>query len=1482
MKKLVSVFCGVMFGILLAFGCGVVFGDGVASADDVQTDNTRIITIKKEQYEYFEIEELSYVIDGIQVQYNKNYFVGDDENQYKYKVEYSGVSGSLGLLEGDTPQTLYFNSEPFINELPGYGVATMIFKMDADSEFYCKLSPKDGRFYYFSGFSFTLKEGSPYQVDETEIGENGIKFKGVYDESLGCFYQTINTEHTFHYDMDGEKLWFKIMGVKSDMTINVSTTTKVLGVTTSGNGVDYITSRQYFGYTDPVEIKFTSANGYIVDKLELFYGGVKVITFYGGMQTNGVNYFKNGATYDKTIAYGNFVLAYDSDLEWEVPEDDNSNYAVLKVKNETEEEYEGLKSFVVTLTDKGVLTISSARVSEWVKVDVSVQKYAQIDFEKMVEEDKQFSSEPFQRVIISSTDETDPDAIVYDATTGEIPTRIFVVGFENSYLYVQVDLKIGYNFTDAISSDYIYGDSYINRYFAGGSLVISALQENAVTLTINMVTGSGEDTKLFANSMTKICISKDGVTTTETLEEYLSQTAKSGYATLRGIERGTTVQILIELSPYYMMEIEGVKYASRYLNFEYLVNENKTLTVVVSEISFEVPVMYESQEIGTLKIYFEKVENIVAENGSISVSATYQARFKAVGDDAFKFISLTYPNKYGFNLVNFNVTYDGETVSLLKVFSDGYFGIDDTDETLHSFFASTVFNIPTNGLTIEAVFSSKLIDFYFDYNGTRYYGKTYYGESEIYMQNRVVVSERGMYFGGVTATIGDDEYTILTIEKADIVLVEEGEFAGMYMYKISSAFDVDDTQATYKIILSYSTYQVTFVFTTDAENYINLEKEVKYNSEFSIEELNTESLPRPFYATGYNLIGWNLATADGVNFVILTDDDADAEYDYFNTFTYEWTENVRFIPVYAPGVAMVTIYDSNGNFTNSIKIHYDDNVAETLGELLIDDNGNYYKSEKFGYDYLGFYDSKTAGNLVLAYQEDPEGYSVVESLTEYFKKVDGVIKWALEENLDLYGRFDAVNYSLDLTFTNYTNCHGTSAVATSTGTITTVSTGKFYISDFFITDTLVLSGLAPYSTAFISKITVGVKNYEGGEATMREVSFYAVCDRAGNVTSTNVDSLFDETSCKLTLIVADFINEESGADTIVVNIEYLPITYIVSFTANLVSADGSIVLSDKSETYYYKLTAYTVFVGQVNNWERCDEEGNAYTGKGWWNLITPSSRLIFTSQSLNGIAGLRFTASNGKVYSFKCWKDIARDVEIDELSSLADSYDFVSVFSDEYDVTVNYHIYNDIANNYTNHYTTGYFWAYNSTTSSYYIDNAVAVNAYEIYLIGGSLYYISGWTDGEVSGFTLASAIENIIEMNDALSLTYNKETYQIDLYAVYTGFSFSVGETSDSYVAKVNLPNDPSGNRYDDADVIWLAVNKSDYDELSSTNYSDADKITNIYRYSEGMASYNVGTGNSFSKSVTIGEDKYLFAVVVRKIDNVDYQIAYVAVRVI
>lgn len=1482
MKKLVSVFCGVMFGILLAFGCGVVWSENVASADDVQTGNTRVVTIKKEQYEYFEIEEMSYVIDGIRVQYNKNYFVGDDENEYKYKVEYSGVSGSLGLLEGDTPQTLYYNTEPFSEILDGYGVETMVFKVDADSEFYCKLSPKDGRFYYFSGFSFTLKEGSPYKVDETEMGENGINFKGAYDETLGCFYQTINTEHTFHYDMDGDKLWFKIMGVKSDMTIEISRETKVSQTIITGNGASYIQARKYFGYTDPVEIKFTSADGYIIDKLDLFYGGQKVITFYGGMQTSGVNYFKDDATYDNTISYGNFVLAYESDFEWEMPEDDNSNFAVLKVKNETTEEYTGIKSFTVNLTDKGVLSISSARLSEWVRVDVSVQKYAQLDFEKMTEEEyKQFSSEPFNKVIISATDETDPDAIIYDSSVAEIPTRIFVVGFESSYLYVQVDLKLGYNFTDAISSDYIYGDSYINRYFAGGSLVISALQENAVTLSINMVAGSGNDAKLFANSMTKICISKDGVTTVEDLEEYLSQTAKSGYATLRGIERGTNVQILIELSPYYMMEVEGTLYASRYLNFEYTMTENKTITVKVSEISFEVPVTYGDQTIGTLKIYFERVENIVSNNG-ISVSATYQARFKAVDEDAFGFISLTHPNKYGFKLVNLQVVCDGQTVNLLKVFSDGYFGIDSTDYSLHSFLATTVFNIPDNNLTVEAVFTSKLIDFYFDYNSTRYVGKTYYGESEIYMQNLVQVVERGMYFGGITAKIGSDEFIFQALE-AGAVLVEDGEFAGMYKYDIMSVFNIDDASATYEIILSYSTYKVTFVFTTDTENYSNLERDVKYNSEFSIEQLNTDNLPRPFYATGYNLIGWNLAEDDSVNYVILTDDNLDADFTYYNTFTYEWIENVRFVPVFAPGVAVVTIYDTSGNFMNSIKIHYDDEVLQTLGGLISDGNGNYYKNEKFGYDFLGFFDAMTAGNLVLSYNEDPEGYSINEELTQYFKNEDNVIRWALEENLDLYGRFDAVNYSLDLTFTNFTDCHGTKQVATNTGTVTTVGTGAFYISNFFITDTLVLSGLNPLSTAYISKITVGVKNFEGeDEPVMREVSFYAVCDRAGNVTITNVDSLFNESRYELTLVVADFINEESGADTIVVNIEYLPITYIVSFTASLVTSDGTMILSDKSETYYYKLTASTAYIGQVNNWERCDEEGKVYAGKGWWNLTTPSTRLTFTSQSLNGIAGLRFTAPNGKVYSFKGWKDVTQDVEIGDLSKLNGAYDFVSVFSDEYDVTVNYLIYNDISKDYTMHYTTGYFWSYNSTTKNYYIDNAIVANAYEIYLIGGNLYYIAGWTDSEVSGFTTLDDVNSYITMNDSLSLTYNKEPYQLELFALYNRFDFSVSETTNSYVAEVNLPNDPSGNSYDDSDVIWLAVDKSDFDTLSSTNYSDADKITNIYRYSEGMASYKIGSGKEFSKSQTVAEDKYLFAVVVRKINDVDYQIAYVAVRVI
>lgn len=1485
MKKLVSAVCGVMLGILVAFSCGILFTENVANAESSQEASTRIVTIKKEQYEFYEVEELSYFVDGIQVQYSKSLFVGDGGNKYAYKVDYSGVAGDFGLITGDSPKTLYYNTEPFadVEGFGAYGIDTMSFLVDADSEFYCKLSPKNGRSNYFSGFSFSVKEGSPYQVDSTTIGENGIKFSGRYDDTLGCFTQTINIEHTFHYDMDGDNLWFKIMGVKSDMTIEVGYSVKVLGTTITGNGASFVTARQYFGYTDPVEIKFTSDNGYIIDKLDLYYGGVKVITFYGGMQTSGVNYFKNNATYDKTIAYGNFVLAYESDLEWEVSEPDDSNYVALNVKNDSSEDAKGINSFATKLTDKGELIIYSNYLSEWVKVDVSAQKYAQIDFEKTMEEDKKFSSEPFNKVIISTTDETDPDAIIYDATTGVIPTRIFVVGFESDYLYLQVDLKVGYNFTSAIDSLYIYGDSYINRFFAGGSLVVSALQENAVTLSINMMSGSGADAKLFTNSMTRIYISKDGVTSVDALKLYASQTATSGYATLRGIERGTAVQILIEISPYYMMDIEGTLYASQYLNFSYQVDENKTINITVSEICFEVPVSYESEEIGTLKIYFERVENVVAGDGSIAVSATYEARFKAKDGAEYDFISLTHPNKYGFNLVNFSVNYNGTRTNLLKLYNDGTFGVDASDQTLHSFLASVVFSIPTNGLEVEASFTSKLIDFYFDYNDIRYFGRVYYGTKDIFMRELVQVNERGMYFGGITTTINDVKYDILTIEELGAVLVDSGEFAGWYKYAISENFNIDNSLASYEIILSYTTYKVTFVFTTDSENYTTLEGAVRYNSEFSIEELNTAGLPRPVYGTGYNLIGWNLAVAgDSSNYIILTDESADAEYDYYNIFTYEWIENVRFIPVFSPGVAVVTIYDNSGNFMNSIKVHYDDDVELTIGGLIIDEEGNYYKNEKFGYDFLGFYDAKTAGNIVLIYNLNPEGYSMNSELTQYFKSVDGDLKWALQENLDLYGRFDAVNYSLNLSFTNYSSCHGTKSVSTNTGTITTLDTGKFYITDFFITDSLVISGFDPMVTAFIAKITVGVKNFEGSDANMREASFYAVCDRAGNVTITNVDGLFDETSNQLTLVVADFINEESGADTIVVNVEYLPITYIVSFTANLVSADGSVILSDKSDTVYYKLTAMTAYSAQVNNWERCDEDGNVYTGKGWWNLRTPTSGLDFTATSLNGISGLRFTSSNGKVYSFKGWRDIAKEVDIIDLAKLTDSYDFVSVFSDEYDVSVNYFIYNDITKAYSKHYTTGYFWSYNSDSKSYYIDNAVTANAYEIYLIGGDLYYIAGWAEGNISTFTLVGYVENMFDMNSSLTLTYQEEAYQLDLYAVYNGFGFSVSETTSSYEANVNLPNDPSGNRYEDSDVIWMAVNKTDFDNLSSTNYSDADKITSIYRYSEGMSSYSVGTGRTFSKSTEIGEDKYLFAVVVRKIDDVGYQIAYVAVRVI
>ena len=201
----------------------------------------------------FIVDRLDYYIDGIKVSYYAKGFSTDDGIMY-YSVEFSGTSGPLGLMEGEA-RTEHYLSDPFASQFPGFGIEQKRIAVDGGSEFYCRLSPRSAgieKNYYMSSFSYRVgATGSYYEIDRATINPyGGYDFTGAYNEGKGCYTQTINTNYTFDYWYAGDDFWFKILDVKADMTIKLTTSQRVVGITINGDGKDLVTTNQaYFSYS---------------------------------------------------------------------------------------------------------------------------------------------------------------------------------------------------------------------------------------------------------------------------------------------------------------------------------------------------------------------------------------------------------------------------------------------------------------------------------------------------------------------------------------------------------------------------------------------------------------------------------------------------------------------------------------------------------------------------------------------------------------------------------------------------------------------------------------------------------------------------------------------------------------------------------------------------------------------------------------------------------------------------------------------------------------------------------------------------------------------------------------------------------------------------------------------------------------------------------------------------------------------------------
>ncbi len=363
------------------------------------------------------------------------------------------------------------------------------------------------------------------------------------------------------------------------------------------------------------------------------------------------------------------------------------------------------------------------------------------------------------------------------------------------------------------------------------------------------------------------------------------------------------------------------------------------------------------------------------------------------------------------------------------------------------------------------------------------------------------------------------------------------------------------------------------------------------------------------------------------------------------------------------------------------------------------------------------------------------------------------------------------------------------------------------------------------------------------------------------------------------LLNFDFVNDEFYIDfklladannTIKdINIDFIYAykTYVLNFTAGLINPSLEVMDESSLVTQRYLVTYNTR--SDPRTWVPCNELGFADGEAGWKNLVVDynAKKTEFGIETLERTVDIDITFDK-KARFFAYWARDLGDPELEppyeelgflNITSLADgtvdgmsidnvfdsesggTFNYMTIFVDVADINVHYYTWNpnynpDVTDGYEITAHKGYFWGNVSEFKSFNV-----VNAYELYEIGGKLYYICGWLkiedniyleDDEVtpkinlnstylaskhiavdartgalitSGF-VPNDLEYIWAIDQQIDVprrdTVNIEEINIKAYAVYARYDFDVyldneGTLSEEYRVEAYVPNDVEGNSY-------------------------------------------------------------------------------------
>lgn len=1533
MKKIFRALLICVASIIAVMGvafCGLELykeNNPVASAEEQELGIVRI-----ERDEAFKISSLEFFYQDAKVEFMDDGFLFSS-SYYEIRVTISSGASSK-LIEGcersedaGAGNTYYYlTQDEFVTRL-GIVVTDYEFPyaVPANKNSAIKFDvvatideddPFASNYFYAIRYSAVTSMGTNYTIFSPELDiEGNVSVGGTFDADSGLYKNTINGR-TFKADFvneDGGKLEFEIAEA-DNIILKLESASKAYPVFVNGERVVDGSEVTIDGVnvTTPVSVSagvnanfvFVPTSGKLIKEVSLSVGaGHDMFTIYGGVcdeyPSAGLVYYfpkdvdTTGALMGVCGNYAFALISHDADYiyEFKPVSVTQTNYAEFEVQVE-----DGVtpteNQFNIRIYEDGRIKVVTSTSAAGVFIEMESQSFAQVNI-KHTQKGENPEDEDLEDASSAGLESLKVNGVEVERVEGAIPKTLFILDFEST-ITITAKLKEHNNFYK-MDVDKITGDIFEDTIsVAGGVINIHTIDEETTFFRIELL---NQDGSAYADVYTKIYIAvhEDESTLYSTEEELIANVVPSqmattsGDATVEGLYSEYLVQYVIKISPYKIItDVDFNEAVLSYSNMRVSPEDrvgNTTVVFTVKNFEVERPVFHNGEKLGDVKITLLSYTQ-TRDGYNVQETAIYNCLFKQEGGSSYEALRIDNPYLCGYNFINLKLSDEADGFLTKFVDADGgYYGIESTSTDVHRMLSSKLYFAKTENpeegdLFIEPVFESQLIEFEFSYKGDSYTGKAYFDDYKLYLNNVFDPHEEGRYLAGMKYTFLNSDVDWVKIVEVDApVVVEAGEFAGMFMYELETPWKCHEPDALYEPQIDLRTFLMTIV-STDAEgNTTIIQKEIIYEMDFVVDDI--EGVVAPIYPEEgvFNHIGW-IEELDEEKTYYVTED-LEGFIKIKTSHTYLWEYDVRLIPVFSANVVSVRFYDGE-NLLESVNVK--SNQIVTAEEFFIDEElGEFYTPSKFGYKFIGF---ERDGNLALKLEFD--GYEnfyfpILSGNEDIFKFVEPNFLWIASGNIDFYAQYEEIGYQLILEvegteFTSEENY--TAQISGVDGEWTDGGDGDLTLSGFNITDQLFLSGFEPNSVdAYIAFIEFGYR--VGEDVTYEAYEFITSCDADGVLSSVNNGTRFDEMAYTITLQVNELINDETQANAIYIRIKYQPVTFRIAFTANILKGQDDVLYNDPADTVYYKFTRENASIDKVDNWILCDESGAELGTVGWQNIVLPESGVVFMKNSLDGIAGIFFEDHN-VTYSFKAWVDFGNNVILDSTTSLTKGYSFYSVFSDEFDVTVNYHIFNDSTGIYHENTIEGYFWLFDDVEEEYTLGDIKTANSFEIYLISGKLYYISHWTT-RVGSTLITDVGGDDFAVRASYEVDYDPDAQTIDFYAVYTEYEVSVDRSGNTYTGKISVPNDANGNSYSSSDVFFIAVNKTTYDTWTESYFRPVDRLNSQFDTQEEIDDVKIGT---ISGSGVIIEpeslvNSYLFMVVQRKVDGENIPSFYLALMI-